>query len=439
MTGAAAGGTLLVALFGMILLRVPVAVAMLTTGIVGYAALAGWTPVMGYLKSAAYWRFSSYDLSVVPLFLLMGQLATRAGLSRALFDAASVGFGRLRGGLAMASIGGCAGFGAICGSSLATAAALGRVAMPALRAHGYAGRLATGTLAAGGTLGILIPPSVILVIYALLTEQNIAVMFAAALVPGLIAVAGYLVVIAAVVRARPDLAPAPADRDGEAAPVDVAGVITVAAIFFVVVGGIYFGWFTPTEAAAIGAVATGLAALARGGLGRDGFAACLLETARTTGMIFLILLGADLLNVCLALTQLPADAADWIGRSGVSPYVVLFVLLLVYLVLGCVMDSLSMILLTVPLFVPVITTLDFGLDAGAVAIWFGVLALIVVEVGLITPPVGMNVFVINSLAPDVPLAETFRGVAPFLISDGVRVLLLAAFPAITLWLPGLLL
>ena len=438
MTGAAEGIALIAVLFGLILLRVPVAVAMLTTGIAGYAALAGWGPVLAYLKSAAYWRFSSYDLSVVPLFLLMGQLATRAGLSRALFDAASVAFGRTRGGLAMASVGGCAGFGAICGSSLATAAALGRVALPALRDHGYSGRLATGTLAAGGTLGILIPPSVILVIYALLTEQNIAVMFAAALVPGLIAVAGYLIAISAVVRARPGLAPDPTGGAATDRHIDVPGVAIVVAIFGVVVGGIYLGWFTPTEAAAIGAVATGAAALGRGGLSPAGFVECLLETARTTGMIFLILLGADLFNVCLALTQLPADAAAWIGGSGVSPYVVLFVLLLVYLVLGCVMDSLSMILLTVPLFVPVITTLDFGLAPGDVAVWFGVLALIVVEVGLITPPVGMNVFVINALAEDVPLTETYRGVAPFLISDGLRVGLLIAFPALTLWLPALL-
>ena len=415
-------------------LRVPIAVAMLVTGIAGYVWLAGWAPLLNYLKTAAYWRFAAYDLSVIPLFLLMGQFATRAGVSRSLFQACHLWLGHLRGGLAMATVGACAAFGAICGSSLATASTMGQVALPEMRRHGYSGALATGTLAAGGTLGILIPPSIVLVLYAILTEQNIVTMFIAALVPGLIAVAGYLLAIACYVRLWPQQGQA-APKAARSARLRALGQVwQVLLIFFLVIGGIYLGWFTPTEAAAVGAVATGLLAFVKGGMGRQALAGCLLETAQMTAMIFLILLGADLFNIFLALSRLPVELADLAAAAPVSPFLVLAAILLLYLLLGCVMDSLSMILLTVPIFYPIVAGLDFGITPDETVIWFGILALIVVEIGLITPPVGLNVFIINRAAGDVALSETFRGIWPFLLADLMRVGLLLGIPGLTLWL-----
>ncbi|MCB2021787.1 MAG: TRAP transporter large permease, partial [Burkholderiaceae bacterium] len=332
-----------------------------------------------------------------------------------------------------AAIGACAGFGSICGSSLATAATMGQVALPELRRAGYAGSLATGALAAGGTLGILIPPSIVLVIYAILAEQNIAKMFAAAFVPGILAALGYMAVIAIVVRLKPGLAgtmsPMPWPERIEA----LAAVWPVMLIFVVVIGGIYTGIFTPTEGAAVGAVSTGLLAWWRGGFSRDRLLGSFEATASGTGMVFLIVLGAAAYNSFLALSQLPQELAGWVGMQGLSPYAVLSAILVFYLVFGCVMDSLSMILLTIPIFFPMVSGLDFGLSPEHTAIWFGVLVLIVVEVGLITPPVGMNLFVIQSMAPDIAIGETYRGVWPFVASDLLRVVVLVLFPAITLF------
>lgn len=435
MEGSALAGTALAVLIGLILLRVPIAVAMIGVGAAGYSLAAGWGPLLQHLKTGPFWLYSTYDLSVVPLFLLMGQFAMRAGLSRALFDAANGWLGHRRGGVAMAAVGGCAGFGAICGSSLATAATMGQVALPELRRLGYAGGLATGALAAGGTLGILIPPSVVLVIYAVLAEANIVTLFQAALVPALLAVGGHMAAIALVVRLRPGSGPAgPRAGWGERWRRS-RDVWPVAALFVLVIGGIYAGLFTPTEAAAVGALGTGAVAALKGRLGRRDLAEVLYGTAATTAMIFLILLGADLLNAFLAFTRLPAEAAAWFSASGLAPLAVLLLMLTVYLLLGCVMDSLSMILLTVPVFWPILAGQDLGLPPGELKTWFGILALTVVEVGLITPPVGLNVFVIDSLARDVRTAETFRGVLPFLAADALRITALVALPALTLALP----
>jgi tripartite ATP-independent transporter DctM subunit len=427
-----------VLMFGVLLLllalRVHIGIAMLLAGSLGYVMVAGVAPLLSFFKTGAYARFSVYDLSVVPLFLLMGQLATQGGLSRALFQAGNAFIGHWRGGMAMASVTACAGFGAICGSSLATAATMGQVALPEMKASRYSGRFATATLAAGGTLGILIPPSVPLVIYAILAEQNIAKLFLAAFIPGILAAIGYMIVISIVARMSPADAPAGVRHDWSQRVRALLATWPVLLIFLVVIGGIYGGLFTPTEAAAIGCVATGFVAWRSGGLDRKGFLACMYGTAGATGMIFLILLGADVLNVFLALTQMNTELAKWVIGLQLPPLLVMAVIILIYLMLGCIMDSLSMILLTIPVFYPVVMGLDFGgMGAEPKAIWFGIIVLMVVEIGLITPPVGMNVFVINSLARDVPMKETFKFVMPFLVSDLLRIIAIVLFPGLVLF------
>lgn len=417
----------------LIFLRIPIGVAMLTAGVVGsYMINGSFLMILGQFKNQTYGTFSNYSLSIVPLFLLMGQFARLGGMSTALFKAAETWLGHHRGGVAMAAVGACAGFGAICGSSLATAATMGQVALPELKRYGYSGPLATGALAAGGTLGILIPPSVVLVIYAILTEQNIAKLFVAAIIPGILAAVGYMLAISVYVRIKPDSAgtraPAPYRERFQA----LLAVWPVLVVFIVVVGGIYWGIFTPTEAAAIGAAGTGVIALVNRGLTFATLKSSIMETAGSTGMIFMIILGAAIYNGFLALSQLPQEAAIFVTEQGFSPWLVLSIILLLYLIFGCVMDSLSMILLTVPIFFPIVIGLDFGLSTEEFALWFGILVLIVVEVGLITPPVGMNLFVINSMAKDIPLSQTYRGVLPFVATDIIRVIILAFFPFITL-------
>ncbi len=421
-------------MLAMLALRVHIGVAMLFAGSIGYVWIAGLDPLLNYYKSVAYSRYSIYDLSVVPLFLLMGQFATHGGLSKALFRAGNAMIGHWRGGMAMAAITACAGFGAICGSSLATAATMGQVALPELRNHNYSPRLATAAIAAGGTLGILIPPSVPLVIYAIITEQNIAKLFLAAFVPGIIAAMGYMVVIAVMARIDPEHAPAGERLSWSRRLRAVIETWPVLLIFVVVIGGIYGGFFTPTEAASIGTIATGFVALISGGLRGRGLLECAYGAMQATAMIFLILLGADVLNVFLALTQMPAELARWVIELNLPPLLVLAVILLIYLVLGCIMDSLSMILLTIPIFFPIIMGIDlWGLSPDGKAIWFGILALMVVEIGLITPPVGMNVFIISSMAKDVPMRETFIGILPFLLSDLLRILLIIFVPGVVLF------
>ncbi|PRY26675.1 tripartite ATP-independent transporter DctM subunit [Aliiruegeria haliotis] len=434
---------MLVAVF----LRVPIAIAMGLTGFFGTWYLLGTAAgPMAQLKTLSYETFSNQGLAIVPLFLLMGQVATRTGMSAALFRAASDWLGHRRGGIAMASVGACAGFGAICGSSLATASTMGQVALPEMRRRGYSDALSTGVLAAGGTLGILIPPSVILVFYAILAEQNIVKMFMAALVPGLLAAVGYMITVALYVRLNPTAGPTVPRKPYTERWRGLAGTWPVLAIFGLTMGGIVGDWdwsrpgdqalFTPNEAAAFGATATALYGIVMGRLTLGGLLDAFLETAKATGMIFFILLGAEIFKGFLALTRAPDQLAEWVLVQGYAPIVVLVAMLCCYLVFGCVMESLSMILLTVPIFLPVIEALDFGMTAEQTAIWFGILALIVVEVGLITPPVGMNLFILNGVAPDIPLRRTYAGVAPFVASDLVRVAVLVAFPGITLWLVG---
>ncbi|KGJ09401.1 TRAP transporter large permease [Paracoccus sphaerophysae] len=434
MTGIAAGLTGFAVLLGLMAIRIPIAVAMLAVGIGGYGLVNGWMPLLAYLKTNTYYQFSTYSLSVIPLFVLMGEFATHAGMSRALYRAAAAFLGHLRGGLAMASIGGCAAFGAICGSSLATAATMGQVALPEMRRYNYSGALSTGSLAAGGTLGILIPPSVILVLYALMAEQNIAKMFVAAMIPGIIAAIGYMIAVAVYVRIRPGEGPAAPAASWTERLASLRETWSIILIFGVVVVGMYGGWFTPTEGAAVGAFGAFVLAVLHGGMRMGGLITCLQGTAKTSAMIFLIMLGAEMFNAFLSATQTPMLAATMIAESGLSPMMVLAAILLLYLAMGCVMDSMSMLLLTIPIFYPIIAGLDFGMSREDTLIWFGILAVVVVEVGLITPPVGMNVFVINGMARDVPMWESFRGVMPFLISDILRILLLVAFPAITLGL-----
>ena len=425
-------------LLALLAIRIPIGVAMITVGIAGYYIIAGERPLLASLKTELYFTFSKPGFSVLPLFILMGQFAAKAGLSTALFRAANAWLGHLRGGIAMAAVGGCAGFGAVTGSSLATAATMGRAALPELRRYNYSGALSTGALAAGGTLGILIPPSIVLIIYAVLVEGNIVALFQAAFIPGVMAALGYMLAIAIVVRLNPEAGPAGPRHSWRERWRALGDIWPVLVIFLLVIGGIYIGMFTPTEGAAIGAVGTFLIAVLKAGMRFSGFVDAVISTAETTALIFLILLGASIFNAFLGFSTLPNFAADFFQNSGMSPYTVLFGMVGLYIILGMVMDSLSMILLTTPIFWPIISGLDFGMAMTDVRLWFGIVTLMVVEVGLITPPVGLNAFVINSMAKDVPMIETFKGLIPFLISDAIRVLLIIAFPIITLIVPKLI-
>ncbi|MBT8410734.1 MAG: TRAP transporter large permease [Octadecabacter sp.] len=486
------------ALLALILLRVPIGLATFVAGFTGLALVSGNASLgLLRLKSETFTTFSSYSLTIIPMFLLMGHFATYGGMSQALFKAAESWLGHRKGGVAMAAVGACAGFGAICGSSLATAATMGRVALPELRRYGYSGGFSTATLAAGGTLGILIPPSVVLVIYAILTQQNIAKLFVAAVIPGVLAAIGYMIMIAIYARRHPDAVGTAERLPYGARFAALWRVWPVLLVFAVVVGGIYRGWFSPTEGAAVGAFGTGVIAWAGGGLTRKTLLESFMATAKSSAMIFFIIFGAAFYNGFLALTQVPQGMAAFVVEQGFSPWMVLIAILLVYLVLGCLMDSLSMILLTIPIFWPVVAGLDFtfvtmvdlqaaklgallaegadiapallaeaqqmlaqgeelsreqarelglrGVTSGAlerantemIAIWFGILVLIVVEVGLITPPVGMNLFVINAMDHKTPMGDTYRAVLYFVASDLIRVALLLAFPAVTLALVAL--
>ena len=426
-------------LLGLIALRIPIALAMILVGGGGFAFLAGPLPLLSQLKTIAYWRFSTYDLSVVPLFMLMGQFASRAGLSRDLFRAASAWVGHLRGGMAIGAIGACAGFGAICGSSLATASTMGQVALPELRRHGYAPALATGTLAAGGTLGILIPPSVILVIYAIIVETSIVTMFQAALIPGLLATLFFALTVRGYVALRPARGPGRRARELARAPrcdaCDLAGRRDLR-------GGDRRHLRRPVHAD-------------RGGRDRRRRRRPDRADQRPAGPDRPGRLPArdrqgdrhdlpDPVRRRAAERLLRAlPAAGRRRRSGsqqqqMPPMAVMLVLLLILIVFGCFMDSLSMIILAVPFFWPMLEGIDFGMTTEQLKVWFGIIALITVELGLITPPVGLNVFIIHGLAEDVPMSETFKGVVPFLLVELVRIGLLLAFPMIVLILPQLL-
>ena len=429
------GLTLFGAMLVLMVIRVPIAVAMFVPGALGYVALSGVDPLLAHLKGAVYGRVSVYDLSVIPLFMLMGAFAVQGGLSKALFDFANALLGRFKGGMAMAGVLACAAFGSISGSTVATTATIAQVAYPEMRRIHYSGRLATAALATGGTMGVLLPPSVTLMVYAILTEQNITKMFLAAYVPALLAAIGYILAIAVMVRMRPADAP-----DAQAVPASVLvrtalQVWPILVIFGVVFGGIYGGLFTATEGAAIGNVLTFAITLVRKQMSWPRLMACVRTTAQTSGMIFLIFIGADMINASLALSQLPAQLADMVGHLQISPIAIMAGVMLFYVILGCVMDEMSMILLTVPTLFPVIMGLDFwGLAPGDKALWFGILILTVCEIGMIFPPVGLNVYIMNGLAKDVPMSETYKGVVPFLATDAIRLALLIAFPPLTLWL-----
>ncbi|MEM7462361.1 MAG: TRAP transporter large permease [Pseudomonadota bacterium] len=434
------------ALVFLIAIRMPIAYAMIIVGTVGIAILNGPAIVLSQLKDLAYGQFSVYDLSVVPLFILMGAIASRSGLSADLFRAANAWLGWMRGGVAMSAIAACAGFGAVCGSSLATASTMGRVALPELKRYRYSGTLATGTIAAGGVLGILIPPSVVLIIYAIVVEANVVTMFMAALIPGLIAVLFFVITIFVYVLIFPDAGPRGSGATAQEFISATLNVLPVGLVFGVVIGGIYFGFFNPTPAAAVGVVMVALFGFLKKKLSLPSIREGLLETASTTGMIFLILLGAELLKIFMSRGGVPQAMAEWMATSGLEPMTILLLLLLALILLGCLMDSLSMILLAIPFFWPVLVQLNggdfatadtspFGMDTEDLKIWFGILALIVVELGLITPPVGMNVFIISAQAPDVPMRQTFLGVLPFFGAELIRVGILVAFPILTLWLP----
>jgi C4-dicarboxylate transporter DctM subunit len=433
--GLAVGLAMFAVMLGLMAIRIPIAAAMFIPGAIGYAIVSDSINLMNLLKGSAVSRLTVYELSVIPLFLLMGQFATQGGLSRELFRAASAFVGHIRGGLAMASVLSAGAFGAVCGSSVATSATITQVAYPQMKAHGYHGTLSTATLAASGTLGILIPPSVPLVVYAILTEQNIAKLFAAAMIPGVLAMLSYLLVIFLVTHKNPQLATQQQKASWYQRVQGLTGIGPILLIFLIVFGGIYGGVFSPTEGAAIGALLTLAAGLLKRELDLEKMKLALSGAAETSGMVFMIFLGADMMNTTLALTQMPAQVASWMTTLEIPGLAIVLAILLFYVLLGCVMDELSMLLLTIPVIFPAVMGLDlFGLAPDLKAIWFGILVLVTVGIGLIAPPIGLNVYVVNNLARDIPIADTYRGVLPFLAADFVRMILLLFFPVVSLFL-----
>jgi C4-dicarboxylate transporter DctM subunit len=417
-----------VAMFALMTLRVPIAFSMAVVGFAGLWWMRSWNAAVASTTTEIL-DIAKYTLSVVPLFVLMGNFVTRAGMSRELYAAAYSFIGHKRGGLAMSTVMACAGFGAICGSSIATTATMARVSMPEMRRFGYRDSFAAGAIAAGGTLGILIPPSVIMVLYAIMTEQSIGALFAAGVVPGIMATLFYMAAAAIVTARNPALGP-PGERSSWAERLAALKAIWgVVVLFGIVMGGMYGGWFTPTEAAGIGAMGGFLFALVRGTLSGPVLLEILVSSARTTAMLFTILIGASVFASFANFTTMPNDLKDFVEQFQIHPIAVIVAICFVYVLLGTAMEELSMILLTVPIFFPLVTHLGFD------PIWFGVLIVCVVEIGMISPPVGMNVFVLRSVLPDVPTSQIWKGVMPFLYADILRLGVLIAFPIITLWLP----
>ncbi|MEK9968112.1 MAG: TRAP transporter large permease [Ferrovibrio sp.] len=420
-----------VAVLTLMFVQVPVAVAMGVVGAVGFLWLQGWDGLAYVMGSSPFESVIPYSLSTVPLFVMMGVFATYAGLSRQLYDAAYAFLGHYRGGLALATIGACAAFGSICGSAIATAATMCRVALPEMRRHGYADSLATATIAAGGTLGILIPPSIILLIYALLTEQSLGKLYVAALLPGILGTVLYMLAIAATTRLNPASGPAGERMAWPQRRRTLKSVWPVFLLFAVVIGGMFVGVFSPNEAASVGAVGALLFALLGRSMNLGRFRDSLRETAGTSAMIFLILIGAGLFNFFLEVTNAPQFVVQQIQALNLSPVMFLVLLTVFYIVLGALMDDLAMMLLTLPFVFPAVQSL--GIDP----IWFGIYMVTIVEIGMIVPPVGMNLFVIQGVG-QVKLETVIRGILPFVVADLVRVALLIGFPAIVLWLPGLM-
>jgi tripartite ATP-independent transporter DctM subunit len=433
MSKLAIAAIMMAATLTFIVIRVPIGAAMFVAGAAGYWAMVGDTALLNFLKGLLWSNLANYDLSVIPLFLLMGELATSAGFSRSLFRAANTLVGHLKGGIAMSSILACATFGAICGSSVATTATVARIALPQMRELNYSDRLSTGTLAVGGTLGILIPPSIILVIYAILAEQSIAKLFAAAMIPGVLAISGYCIVIAVMVRIYPDQAPiAPRVSNRERLKA-IADAWPIVAIFLVMFVGIYGGFFTPTEGASVAVAATLLLGIARKRLTWRSIVKSILPVVQSSAMIFLILLGAGMLNAALAISQVPASAALWAQELQVNPILIVGGFLLIFALLTCVLDELAMMLLLLPILLPIVIDLDlYNLTSEQKAIWFGILMLSVVAFGLLAPPIGLNVYVVRTVAHNVPVWDIYRGIIPFLFWDILRIVLLLAFPALTL-------
>jgi tripartite ATP-independent transporter DctM subunit len=421
-----------VALFTLLFLGLPIGFGMGLVGFVGYAILIGPGPASLRLGQIAFETGLSYTLSVLPLFILMGNFINRAGLSRELFAAANAFVGHWRGGLAMATIVACGGFSAVCGSSLATAATMAKIAIPSMRQYGYDDRLATGSVAAGGTLGILIPPSTILVIYGIITSTDIGKLFAAGILPGILGVFLYMSAIAVITWLNPALG-RPGQRAATAerlhALKDVWGVM---ALFALVMGGIYFGVFTPTEAAGVGASGAFLFALARRKLSLAILYEVLVESARTTTMLLTILIGALVFTDFINVSGTPRIVVDWIEGLKIPPFAIISGIMAMYVVLGCLLDGLAMMLLTVPILFPIVANLGFDL------IWFGIIVVVVLEIGLLTPPIGLNVFVLRSLLPEVSAATMFKGIVPFFLVDLVRLTFLVMFPGFVLLLPSLM-
>ncbi len=419
-----------VVLFVLMLLRVPVGMAMGLVGVGGFAWLAGGTPALKIVGHTSMRSVTDWNFAVIPLFLLMGSLATTSGMSRELFRAANAYLGHLRGGLGIATIAACGGFSAICGSSVATAATFSRVAYPEMRRYNYPESFATGVIAAGGTLGIMIPPSTVLAVYGIITEQDIGKLFIAGVVPGIIAVLMYMLTITVIGRLRPGFLPA-----GRAAPwheriASLRDVWATLLLFLFVICGIYGGVFTPTEAAGMGAAGAFIIGVVRRRLGKGEILQSLMEATRTTAAVFTVLIGALLFGYFLAITQTPQKITAFLTGLGIGSYGVLALIMVMYLVLGCLMDALAMIILTVPIVFPVIKELGFD------PIWFGIIIVMVAELGLMHPPVGMNIFVIKSVVEDVKISTIFRGVLPFIVTDILRLILLIAFPVLALWLPS---
>lgn len=424
-------------LLGMVFARVPIAFAMAIVGGIGFALMRGWSPAGAMVGNAVFDTGLNYSLSVVPLFIFMGNVLAGSGIAQGLFSAADRVFGRMRGGLAMATVLSCGGFSAVCGSSLATAATMSKVTMPSMRRFGYSDSLATGAIAAGGTLGILIPPSVVLIIFGLLTEADIGKLFLAGIIPGILGIVGYLLAVLVAVRLKPELAP----KVGDVHPMtrqDAISVVAVLALFVFIMAGIYGGFFTPIEAAGMGAAAALIIAFAVGGLSLGALWTAFVDSATASAMIFAIIIGAEIFGNFVTFAGLPDALSDLVTNLGLSPWAVLLTIVVIYLILGCFLESLSMILLTVPVFYPLVSELDFGLsilqDPDAVIIWFAIIVVVVTEISLITPPIGMNVFVLRSVLPDVPLRTIFRGVYVFWIADLVRLALIIALPVLSLYL-----
>lgn len=420
------------AIFALALLRVPLAFAMGLVGFAGIGLTRGWQPALASAAQVVYETGFAYTLSVIPLFILMGNFVARAGLAHELFQAAYAFIGHVRGGLAHATIAACAGFGAICGSSIATAATMSKVAYPSMRKLGYSDALSTGVMAAGGTLGIMVPPSTILVIYGIITETHIGKLFAAGVIPGLLTAALLMGGVAIVTARDPEHAPPGERSTWPERWRALRGIWGVVVLVVLVLGGIYGGFFTATEGAGFGAFGAFLFALLRRTLSWRKLLDVLVESARTTAMLFTLLIAATIFANFVNFTTMPGDLKQWITGLDLSPTMVVMAMMLIYVVLGTVMEELTMVLLTIPLFFPIVNGLGFD------PVWFGVLIVMIVQIGLISPPVGMNLFVINALLPNVGLAQVFRGCWPFVLVMIAVLGLLIAFPQISLWLPSLM-